>query len=175
MPDINAAGEMLLPSMGYYRTPYRQITLVPYTHNVDVWWYPGRHSHTPDNGYRLPFEIQRYTSVVNPGGRCEPASSGGTWQTVYSGGPTADTAEAQTTWETGTKNSVVPFVIAPQDLGQYINVRIRGVYGVSDQSSTQGTRLTPAGVLFVKFNLQEVPSVRARVPIVLTFVDTSSD
>ncbi len=175
IPDINAAGEMLLSNKGLYRTPYRQLTLVPYTHDVDVWWYPNTHDHTPDDGYRLPFELQRYTSVVNPGGRCEPASGGGTWQTVYSGGPTADTAEAHTTWQATTSNNVVPFVIVPQHLGQYINVRIRGVYGVSTSSSTQGMRLTPSSVLYVKFNLLEVPSVRAQVPIVLSFVDTSSD
>ncbi len=174
IPDLNEAGEMVLPVLGSYRSPMRQLTLIPFTHQVLHYQHYGDRllRRSPDTGFRLPFEIQRYTSVVNRDGACQPVGSdnSGAWETVYSGGPTTNTSAAQTTWETTTRDSVVPFVIQHQDYGQYINVRIRGVYGVSTRTDTQGQFLNPPGrALNVKFTFAEAPTERSWGSFELTF------
>ena len=174
IPDLNEAGEMVLPVHGSYRSPERQLTLIPFTHQVLHWQHFGdkKLRRSADTGFKLPFEIQRYTSVVNRNGACQPVGSdnSGVWETVYSGGPTVNTSAAQTTWETTTRDSVVPFVIQHQDYGQYINVRIRGVYGVSTRTDTQGQFLNPPGrALNVKFTFAEAPTERSWGSFELTF------
>ncbi len=173
IPDINADGDMWLPQFELYRSPYRQLTLIPFAFLGPPHGKLGVVRLRPDTGFTMPFEIERFTSVVNRGGVCRPVAAGdsGSWKTVYSGGPTSNTAEALTDWQTTDKPNVVPLTIQHQDYGEFINIRIRGVYGIGTQTDNQGQFMAPPRdrSLNVRFSFAEVPSGLSRSRFTLAF------
>ena len=159
-----------------YKVFLPEITLVPATNPELYWWIGDNLEFTyyrpdpPDaDGRLLPFEIERYSEIVNGGDQCLPAStaSEGAWSLVYSGGPTVNTEAGIDEWRSGRKNTVTPFVVKSEDFGKFINIRIRGVYGVNPDSG-YGYR-TPSGRLNVKLLVDEIGGSWTHGTIVLSY------
>ena len=153
----------------YYDTlPLEQLTLIPFTF-PDRFWYvngDGKLPRVDHGGYTMPFEIQRYSSIVNPDGDCRPVAStdSGSWETVYSGGPRSNDQASYNTWKNQT---VEPFVINWRDWGQFINVRIRTVYAVPETKPDTPTFRAPPNLLQIKFTFAEIISAFSNGSIVL--------
>ena len=179
--SMNDMGEFHLPNTGTLKTPLAEVTLLPiefkyYTNTpeaIEFHRHADRARVNTDYGY--PFELQRYTDVVNPNGGCRPVASddGGSWETVYSGG-SASLANVPNpaTWQ----KSANAFILPQSQWGQYINVRMRAVYGlptgltgirhnVNIQSgATNGQSYmyrNPEGAIFVYFTLEEMHDTKS--------------
>ena len=163
-----AEGVVFQSRNGVLTIPLEQFTLIPFTY-LDRFWYRNgdRWLHRVDHGgFTLPFEIQRYSSIVNPGRGCRPVASTdtGSWKTVYSGGPRTNNKTSYDNWKS---KSVEPFVINWRDWGEYVNVRIRTVYAVEATKPDTPTFRAPPGSLRIKFAFAEILSAWSVGSIVL--------
>ena len=173
IPDVNGNGDMWLPQFELYRSPYRQLTLIPFAYPGHYWQQLSLLRNSLDPDFTMPLEIERYTSVVNRGNVCRPVAAGdnGTWEKVYSGGPKTNTAEALMDWQTNVQPDVVPLTIQHQDYGEYINLRIRGVYGIGTRADNRGQFTAPSQSLAInlRFTFAEAPSGFSPLPLILAF------
>ncbi len=165
--------------------PLKQITLQPIQYKIHSFG-PGREGLPIRDALRigtyeftLPVQMQRYSEVVSRDGDCQaaPTSGVGKWETVYVGGPVALSSDKSlqgnevAAWLSDSANTdVAPFVIEDDDWGQFINVRIAGVYPYAARG-TDYEVYDPAGRrVGIKFSFAEIPSALSYGEIHVHFV-----
>ena len=136
------------------------MSLVPYssqppTQANQLRFDPTQHVRGPTaTGRALPFEFQIYTDfdrTVNTIRACQPTPADGTdhWKTFYDGAAHADR------YQIGTVGTRIP----QSALGKFINIRVRGAWGIGPSVDTDGNLVkivSTATEYHVYFRLDEV-------------------